>query len=376
MRTIFAKYGKRGAAVLLVLAMALSLALCGCGSTEVSYADDVETRIFTDSAGREVEVPTEITRVAPSGAVSQMILITIAPEKLVGLSSTPTVEQRDYIPEYLWTLPTFGQFYGSKANLNMEALIAADPQIIIDLGDRKDGIEDDMDTIQKQTGIATVFIEADLYHLETAYEMLGDLLGCEEDAQVLADYVHDAMAMCEENSAKIAEEDRVSVMYGTGSTGLACNAAGSTQCYVIDLVGADNAIVVPEDELSNKGGGNQISLEQLYIFDPDVLLFMEGGPYDTIGTSEEWADLTAVKNDAYYEIPGVPYCWLSNPPSVNQVIGLYWLGNLLYPDIYDYDMVEVTKEFYHLFWHTDITTETAEGFLANSTLKAEANRAG
>ena len=48
--------------------------------------------------------------------------------------------------------------------------------------------------------------------------------------------------MAEENSAKLSESERKTVMFGTGSTGLACNAAGSVQADVIELVGAVNAI--------------------------------------------------------------------------------------------------------------------------------------
>ena len=36
----------------------------------------------------------------------------------------------------------------------------------------------------------------------------------------------------------------------------------------------------------------------------------------------------------------MPYNWLSNPPSLNMLLGIWWLGNLLYPQYYDYDMAE------------------------------------
>ena len=347
--------------------------MTGCGSQGVVYPDDVKTRMFTDSAGREVEIPENITKIAPSGNVAQMILLTIAPEKMVGLTQTPSVNQRDFIPQEMWTLPTFGAVYGQKSNLNMEALLTAAPEIIIDLGDRKDTIKADMNYVQKQTRIATVFIEADIYHLAEAYRMLGELLGKEERGNALSDYVSEAMTMCTENAAKIPEEERLSVMYGTGSTGLACNAKGSTQAYVIDLVGAENAVVIPEDELSNKGGGNTISMEQVYNFDPDVIVLQDGGPFENLAAYPEWNHLTAVQNDRYYEIPMQPYCWLSNPPSVNQVLGIYWLGNLLYPEIYNYDMAEKTKEFCQLFWNTELSDETVDALLANSSYKVKQN---
>ena len=271
-----------------------------------------------------------------------------------------------YFPEEVRYLPTFGQFYGSKANLNMESLIDARPQIIIDLGDAKDTIADDMDRIQKQTGIPTVFIEADLDDMAAAYRMLGDILNRADMAEPLAQFIEKSVAMAQENSAKIPESQRLSVLFGTGSTGLACNAAGSVQADVIDLVGAVNAII-PE-EVSNRGGGTTVSLEEVYAVQPDVILLSTGGPYDTL-TQGEWAGLTAVQNGRYYEIPGLPYDWMSSPPSVNRVLGIWWLGNLLYPELYDYDMAQVAQEYYGLFWHYDLTAEEAEHMLSRSTLK-------
>lgn len=351
----------------LFLALCLCLPLAACGKKQgYDPLEGVKTRVVTDSAGRQVEIPAQIRRVAPSGSTAQMILMPIAYDLLAGLSSSPSTAQMPYFPEEVRYLPTFGQFYGSKANLNMESLIDARPQIIIDLGDKKDSIADDMDRIQKQTGIPTVFIEADLDDMAAAYRMLGDILNRSDMAEPLAQFIEKSVSMARENSAKIPENQRLSVLFGTGSTGLACNAAGSVQADVIDLVGAVNAII--PQEVSNRGGGTTVSLEEVYAVEPDVILLSTGGPYDTL-TQGEWAGLRAVQSGKYYEIPGLPYDWMSSPPSVNRVLGIWWLGNLLYPELYDYDMAQVAQEYYRLFWHYDLTEEEARQMLSRSTLK-------
>lgn len=196
--------GKRW--ISLVLALCLCL-LVGCGGKQTGYdpLKGVETRMITDSAGRQVEIPAEITRIAPSGSTAQMILMPVAYDLLVGLSSSPSTAQMSYFPEEMRDLPTFGQFYGSKANLNMESLIAAQPQLIIDLGDAKDSIAKDMDTIQKQTGIPTIFIEADLDDMAAAYRTLGDILGRQEQAEELAQFIDRTVTMAQTNAAKIPE---------------------------------------------------------------------------------------------------------------------------------------------------------------------------
>lgn len=361
---------KRRSVYLVTIVLLLTVLLCGCGGGEADYdpLEGTETIVFTDDCGRDVEIPETITKAAPSGSVAQMVLMTIAPESLVGLSATPNSDQLEYFPEYTWTLPTFGQFYGSKANLNMEALIAAQPQVIIDIGDKKASHKSDMDKIQRQTGIPTIFIETTLDKMPDAYRTLGKLFGKEEKGNELASYIEDTVQTAESNAAKIADNDRKTVYYGTGASGLDCNANGSVQADVIDIIGAKNAVV--GTDVSDKGGGTLINMEQLYNFDPDVIIVTFDGIYRIIEEGDQsWAELSAVKNDHFYEIPGIPYCWMSGPPSVNRILGIWWLGNLVYPDVFDCDMIEKAQEYYKLFFDYDLTEDQAKEMLANSSLK-------
>ncbi|MDO4868793.1 MAG: ABC transporter substrate-binding protein [Bacillota bacterium] len=353
------------------LVLGLTVLFTGCGNDgEADYdpLEGVNTITFRDDCGREVEIPETITKAAPSGSVAQMVLMTIAPESLVGLSASPSTDQLDYFPESTWELPTFGQFYGSKANLNMEALIAAQPQVIIDIGDKKATHKADMDKIQEQTGIPTIFIETSLDKMPKAYRTLGKLFGKEEKGEELAAYIEDTVSYAAKQAATVSDNERKTVYYGTGASGLDCNADGSVQADVIDLIGASNAVVGMD--VSDKGGGTLVNMEQLYKFDPDVIIVTLDGIYDVIDEGDaSWAELTAVKNGDYYEIPGIPYCWMSGPPSVNRVLGIWWLGNLVYPEKYDYDMVAKAQEYYKLFFDYDLSDDEAKAMLENSSLK-------
>ena len=75
---------KKRNALLTVLFLLLIL-LVGCGQEEKENPV-AETYTFTDSAGRTVELPKQIDRIAPSGGLAQMALFAIAPDKLVGIS--------------------------------------------------------------------------------------------------------------------------------------------------------------------------------------------------------------------------------------------------------------------------------------------------
>ncbi|MDO4177041.1 MAG: ABC transporter substrate-binding protein [Bacillota bacterium] len=351
--------------ITIVLCIAVTLGFAACGSGSQETADNGDTVIFTDSCGRDVEIPANIERVAPAGAVAQMVMMPLAEDKLVGIANEPTDAEVKIVSEKMADMPVFGQFYGSNPNLNEEAILAADPQVIIDVGDMKSTQKEDMDSIQEQTGIPVIFIEASLDKMPDAYRTLGELLGNEEKAEELAGFVEDTLAMAEENSAKIKEQK--AVFYGGGPEGLDGNAEGSCQADVIDIIGAKNALVV--GEINHAGGGNPVNMEELYNMDPDVILTTEGGSYDKIASSDSWAKLTAVQNGSFYEIPNTPYNWMSQPPSMNRIIGIWWLGNLVYPDVYDYDMVDKTQEFFKIFYNYDLSDDEAADILANSSLK-------
>ena len=65
-------------------------------------------------------------------------------------------------------------------------------------------------------------------------------------------------------------------------------------------------------------------------------------------------------------MPSVPFSWCGCSPAVNRILGSQWIANTLYPEAYDIDMVKVTKKFYSLLYHANVTDEQAREILGNS----------
>ncbi|MCF0262848.1 MAG: ABC transporter substrate-binding protein, partial [Sphaerochaetaceae bacterium] len=200
--------------------------------------------------------------------------------------------------------------------------------------------------------------------------ILGSLIdGKKDKAEEIASFIDTTIEMASANKAKIQESEVVSLMFSSASQGLGTNAKGSSQAKVLDIVGVKNAIEL--ETTSNKGGGSLINMEQLYNFDPDVIVFAESKVYETVGSDATWQNLKAIKNNKYYLVPEQPYNWLSNPPSLNMVLGIWWLGNLVYPQYYDYDMAQVAKDVYKLFWDYELTDAEVSQMLENSIVKSK-----
>lgn len=350
---------KRCFAAVLLLVLLLGL-FSGC---DFAGEREIETRLITDSCGREVEIPVEIERIAPSGGYAQIVLYTICPEKLCGISSALSRTQQKYMDQLPEDLPVLGHFYGTANTISYEALLAAEPDIIIDVGDYKENIAEDLDTLQRETGIPVVFVEAPLDKMAEAYDLLGDILGERERTDELAAYVRQVMGFAAAGRAQITDETRRTAVYVQGEYGLQVHGAGSTHAQVLDVVGVENAAVLGT---ITGGGGDEVTMDQMLLWDPEVVLISPDGNYDEIFDDPLWQGVTALQTGEVYEVPRGPYNWLDQPPSVQRVLGILWVGKLIYPDWYDFDMTEKTQEFYRLFWQYDLTREEAEDLLANS----------
>lgn len=354
-------------AVVLLMALGVVCALTGCsGGNESSGGGESgssETRIFVDSLGREVEVPANIERVATTSNTGQQVLLTMAPDRMVGLAQTLSDGEAKYMGEYLNELPVFGSMYNAKGDLNKEALAAADPQVIIDTGERKQGIEEDLDALQTQLGIPVVFIETKLDGYGDAYRLLGDLLNMEDRGEELGAYCDNAYSEVETVMAGIPEDQRVRFAYLVGDAGLSAIAKGSFQGQVVDMV-TNNVVVV--ENVSSKGSGNEVSLEQIAVWDPAMIVFGKDSIYDTVGNEAAWQDVNAIKTGNYYEVPSTPYVWLNHPPTVNQILGLQWLARLCYPSQFDNDMQEVVTGYYKTFYGYELTDAEYKELVANA----------
>ena len=315
------KKTQRLLALLLALLMTLSLAACG-GQANTPAEDDnaadtpAETRVFTDSTGREVTVPAQIDKVAVSGPLAQIVLFALCPDKLVGVANEWDESAQQYLDEKYYNLPLLGQLYGGKGELNLETLLSSGAQVVIDVGEAKSTIVEDMNDLQEQTGIPFLHIDAKLVSMDETYTMLGNLLGMTDEARTLADYCRSTY----DKATAIADgAEKANLLYITGDTGLNVIARGSYHAEVIDLLSNNLAVV---DEPSSKGTGNEVDMEQILNWNPDVILFAPGSIYATVGEDAAWQSITAIRNGAYYEVPMGPYNWMGFPPSVQRLLGM------------------------------------------------------
>ena len=334
-------------------------------SDPAGEAETPETVSFTDSVGRTVEVPAQITQVAVSGPMAQIVLFALCPDLLVGIANAWDASAEAYLDTEYYNLPLLGQLYGGQEAMNVETLLASGAQVVIDVGEPKDTIVEDLDQLQAQCGVPFVHISATTGAMGDAYRKLGELLGMETEAEALAAYCDGTYAMVQSLAASV---EKRKLLYITGSRGLNVIAQGSYHAEIIDLLSDNQAVV---DAPSSKGTGNEVSMEQLLLWDPEVILFAPDSIYDTVADNPAYARMAAIRSGSYYEVPMGPYNWMGFPPSVQRYLGMLWMAKLLYPEAADYDLEAEVQTYFQLFYHCDLSHEQYTQLVANSIGKLE-----
>jgi iron complex transport system substrate-binding protein len=74
----------------------------------------------------------------------------------------------------------------------------------------------------------------------------------------------------------------------------------------------------------------------------------------------------AVTSKRVFLAPRLPFGWIDAPPSINRVIGLRWIANLLYPDQFPEDIRVTARDFIKLFYQADVSDAQLDRILAGA----------
>ena len=308
-------------------------------------------RIFTDSVGREVQIPDEIQHILPSGNMAATFMWPLCADKLASLASKFTDEALKYYGEQYRDLPITGDLYKTGSKMNVEEVARLSPDIIIDFGEPKDTITEDLNKLQELLGIPCVFIEGSFSNSGQAYRMLGRLLGMEEEAEAVAAYIEDILAQTDKAFETI-QKKTLATASKTDGTGAGCVAKGTYFDEIWSYMGI-NVVEVPNGKMY---GSTQVGMEQLQTWDPEYLFLSSSEEYESVMKDPAWAELKAVKNGNVYVSPNQPQSFVSYP-SVNRYIGIIWMAEILYPDQFDWDVKAEIVKFYEMFYHCTLTED-------------------
>lgn len=286
--------------------------------TAVPPTEEPSTPIeLTDGLGRRVELSGPASRVVSIVPSNTEILFAIgAGAQVVGRD-----DFSDY-PEAALQVASIGNTFGE---LNVEAIVGLDPDLVL-VGDITPP-----EHIQALESVGLrVFAVPNPQDFEDLFESIltvGQLTGRQQESQTL---VEDLRGRYSQVLQIVSGAEPVSVFYELdGSDPSAPWTAGDDtfQQLLFDLVAADNIA-------GDIQGYAQLSLEEIVVRDPQVIIF-GAGPFvpttvESLRARPGWGELQAVQNDQVYGVDTD----LLDLPGPRLVEGLEQLARLLHPELF------------------------------------------
>ncbi|MBX6329516.1 MAG: iron ABC transporter substrate-binding protein [Pseudolabrys sp.] len=297
-----------------------------------------------DAAGRTILVAAPVRRVFPAGPPAAIMLYTLAPDLLLGWPRANRPAEREFLLPEVGARPEIGRITGRGNTANLERVLALKPDLILDVGSTSPTFVSLAERVETQTGIPYALLDGRFAAIAASYRTLGVLLDRRNEAATLARYAQDTIDTITRRIAAVPPEQRPRVYYARGPRGLETGLGGSINVETIERVARNVAG-------ENKGGLAIVSIEQVLAWNPDVIVTIDADFAARVRTDPAWAAVAAVRAGRIYLAPKLPFGWVDFPPSVNRLIGLWWLAKLLYPQLFPEDMKTLARDFYALFYH-------------------------
>jgi iron complex transport system substrate-binding protein len=341
------------------ISLALFVSLC---IVSVLCTAPVLARTVTDSAGRQVNIPDTVSRVFAAGPPASILLYVLAPQKMIGWIRPPREAEMPFLLPSVRALPELGRLTGRGDTLNLERLLTAKPDIVIDFGTINDTYRSLADRVQEQTGIPYLLIDGRFANTPAALRLLADVLGVKDRGEELAHAAEDIFTRVDQTVAQVPADKRPRVYLARGPEGLESGSRGSINTEIIERVGGINVV----EGLREKGGIVSVSPEQVIAWAPDTIVTLDRSFQQSVRGKAEWQPVPAVASDRIFLAPNLPFGFIDSPPSVNRLAGLTWLLYKLYPDKIHGNLRDDIRSFYRLFYQSDLTDADLDKLLNGS----------
>jgi iron complex transport system substrate-binding protein len=320
-------------------------ALLAGGTAALVARRGARAATVTDATGRAITIPERVTRVFPAGPPAAILLYTLAPELLFGWPRANRPEECEFMRPDICARPEVGRITGRGNTANLEVVLTLKPDLILDVGSTAPTFVSLASRVQEQTGIPYALLDGRFDAIVPTYRTLGALTHQAAAAQALARYADDTMTTIKRRIAAIPANRRPRVYYARGPRGLETGLGGSINVETIEFLGARNVAA------ERQGGLAIVSIEQVLLWNPDVIITIDQDFAANVRRDPVWAPVAAVRAGRVHLSPKLPFGWVDFPPSVNRLIGLWWLAKIIYPEQFPEDLRALTRDFYTRFYH-------------------------
>ena len=329
--------------------------LAGLSST-LTLPRLAKAQAVTDATGRALKIPANVTRVFPAGPPAAIMLYTLAPELLIGWPRANRAEEREFLLPDIGSRPEIGRITGRGNTANLEVVLALKPDLILDVGSTTATYVTLAERVQEQTGIPYALLDGRFEATAASYRKLGELTRRAVEGKDLASYATRTLDTITQRIADVAQDKRPRVYFARGPRGLETGLGGSINVETIELLARNVAG-------ERKGGLATVSIEQVLVWNPDVIITIDRDFAANVKNDPAWKGIAAAQEGRVHLAPKLPFGWVDFPPSVNRLIGLWWLAKILYPERFPEDIRAIARDFYKRFYHVTPTDAQMDAVL-------------
>ena len=344
---------------LIVFIVIISIILSTVGCSPRNSVKD--TRIITDITGDEVEIPNDVNSVLNLVIYGCQMMVSLGMgDYLIGINEE-TIESQ-WIEEMY---PRLAEIKNYSEEASVESLMNSGADLII--VEHQERARE----LRAKGLTAITFTYYTIDELKQNVRILGEILGgnaekkCNEyieylDANIAL--VHDAL------SGKLENKESLYYINGVSNKGLyKTTGKGSTNSLCAELsyteYATDSLIEAP---------ANYVDSEAILAQNPENIII--GGVYQHVLYKElfenqEWEKIAAVKNGQVFKVPMGISAW--NRYGIELALMIPWTASVVYPEYFEYDVVNETIDFYKRFTEYELSVEQANYIIKGLTPNGE-----
>lgn len=267
--------------------------------------------------------------------------------------------EKKYLDPKFYKLPVVGGFFGQGKTPNLEKVLSLNPDLIICATNAKKNPKyiRFFDSLK----IPNIYLEDEDIFQRNLYKFYGELFDNEKRANELISYADKSALL-----AKQIEDMNLSkpnVYYAYGKDGLRTECGSSSFTKLVDLAGGNSAKFACKSQ--SKIQRVKVNFEEILLKNPDIILVYHKDFYEQIYKDPKWAPIKAVKEKRVYLIPRAPFSWVGKPASFTKILGFKWLVSKLHSDEFDINIRNEARDFYKVFFYTDLSDEDLD-FILNA----------
>lgn len=310
---------------------------------------------IVDMGGQSVEIPNVITKVFGTSPPSTYMIYTIDASLIVGLNfnhARGNNESSNMLDPRFMALPVVGGLQGGGNSMNRETLLSLHPDVVFLWNN--DASSQLAKYLFESSKIPSINVDLEsVESLPKAYLFFGEVLNRQARAKVLSDYARVALEKTKEIVQTNATKRPV-VYYAEGADGLATECDQSFHYEAIKFAGGINPHLCP----TKSGLGlEKVSLEQVILYNPDVIVAQEKEFFEKVKSDARWNSIKAIKEGKIFLVPKVPFNWIDRPPSFMRLLGVRWLTHIFYNTPNSEQFAQEMRAFYKLFLNIDLTEQ-------------------